>query len=463
MGIYRGYWSQLNQIKRHYIRSLIRDNKMTNPSPPTLQPVENTKRINSLDIIRGIALLGILLMNIVGFGLASSYNDPTISGGATGWNLKVWIINNMLFEGTMRGLFTMLFGAGFILLTKRLENKGGGIQVADIFYRRTLWLLLFGIIHAYFMLWMGDVLYPYAIFGLMLFPLRNVAPKHLLIAGLVLLALGTVKDVNHYHETFKTKTEGLVVQELVKNDASIELNKEQKVALSDWESLAKKRKTAAQVTEVNEGNREGYWSIVEHRLKGNQYMQTTFVYEVWVYDILSLMLIGIAFFKWRIFQGERSNKFYGILLLLGYGIGLTVNYFETEMLIESNFEVVSKSKSHITNQLGRFFTTIGHIGLFMLFIKSGILKFLQDALAAVGRMALTNYLMHTLICTTFFLGFGFGMFGKLQRYELYYLVFAIWIFQLIYSPIWLKYFKYGPVEWLWRSLTYMKKQPFRNK
>ncbi len=436
---------------------------MTNQSPLTLRPVDSTNRINSLDIIRGIALLGILLMNIVGFGLVDAYDNPTISGGATGWNLKVWIINNMLFEGTMRGLFTMLFGAGFILLTERLEKKGGGIQVADIFYRRTLWLLLFGIIHVYLMLWFGDILYPYAIFGLMLFPLRNASPKYLLIAGLILLAFGTIKDINHYHETYKTKTEGLAVQELVNNDNSIELNKEQKSALSKWETIVKKRKTEEQVKEENEANRSGYWSIVKHRFGINEFFQSTLVYNFWVYDILSFMLMGIAFFKWLIFQGERSNKFYGILMIVGYGIGLIVNYFETVMLIDSNFEVVAMSKSHQTYQLGRLFTTIGHIGLFMLFIKSGILKFLQDALAAVGKMALTNYLMHTIICITFFLGFGFGMFGKLQRYELYFVVFAIWIFQLIYSPIWLKYFKYGPAEWLWRSLTYMKKQPFRNK
>ena len=132
---------------------------MNSPSEPQLNPVSTSERINSLDIIRGIALLGILLMNIVGFGLAFSYMDPSISGGASGWNLKVWATNNMLFEGTMRGLFTMLFGSGFLLLTARGEEKGGGILVADIYYRRTLWLLLFGLIHAYLFIWFGEILY----------------------------------------------------------------------------------------------------------------------------------------------------------------------------------------------------------------------------------------------------------------------------------------------------------------
>jgi uncharacterized protein len=147
--------------------------------------------------------------------------------------------------------------------------------------------------------------------------------------------------------------------------------------------------------------------------------------------------------------------------VIGYAIGLTVNYFETKMIVESNFDLIVHDKTEQTYQLGRIFMILGHIGLFMLFIKSGILKFLQNSLSAVGKMALTNYLMHTIICTTFFLGYGFGMFGKLQRYELYYVVVSIWVIQLIYSPIWLRYFKYGPAEWAWRSLTYLKKQPFK--
>ncbi len=435
---------------------------MTNELTVDLSPVEQGQRINSLDIIRGIALLGILLMNIVGFGLAFAYGDPTNSGGVTGWNLKVWIMDNMLFEGTMRGLFTMLFGAGFILLTTRLESKGGGIQVADLYYRRILWLLLFGIIHVYLMLWYGDILYPYALFGLMLFPLRNVAPKYLLMAGLVLLCIGSIKSVNEYYEDVNTRTEGVVVEQLKENNKDVELTKEQEKAFSGWKNLQKSKKTKEQVAEANEENLKGYWSIVNHRLKVNKFMQSTLIYEFWVWDILSFMLIGIAFFKWRIFQGERTYKFYGILMIIGYAIGLSVNYYETMLNLNSDFDIIEMSKADQTYQLGRLFTTLGHIGLFMLFIKTGILKFLQNALAAVGKMALTNYLMQTIICTTFFLGYGFGMFGKLQRYELYYVVIAIWIAQLIYSPIWLKYFKYGPAEWLWRSLSYMKKQPFKN-
>ncbi|MDU8886568.1 DUF418 domain-containing protein [Yeosuana sp. MJ-SS3] len=436
---------------------------MTNQPNVDLRPVERGDRINSLDIIRGIALLGILLMNITGFGLAYAYGDPTNSGGAAGWNLKVWIMDNMFFEGTMRGLFTMLFGAGFILLTTRGIEKGGGIAVADLYYRRILWLLLFGIIHVYFMLWYGDILYPYALFGLMIFPLRNVKAKHLVMAGLILLTIGSLISVKHYHEDLKTKTEGVAVELLKEQNQDVKLTEAHETALASWEDFKKNKKTEEQVNEAIEENLQGYWSIVmsKSRLNRNGFMQANLVYELWIWDILSFMLLGIAFFKWRIFQGERTIKFYAILMVIGYVVGLSVNYYETMLHLNSNFDLVEMSKADQTYQLGRLFTTLGHIGLFMLFIKSGILRFLQNALAAVGKMALTNYLMHTIICTTFFLGYGFGMFGKLQRYELYYVVISIWIIQLIYSPIWLKYFRYGPAEWLWRSLSYMKKQPFR--
>ena len=173
------------------------------------------------------------------------------------------------------------------------------------------------------------------------------------------------------------------------------------------------------------------------------------------------MFIGMAFFKLRIFHGERSTRFYFLMAFIGYLIGITINYFETQLIVQSNYDVVTMSNANQTYQLGRIGVTMGHIGLFMLFIKSGMIAFLQRALAAVGRMALTNYLMHSIITSIIFYGFGFGLFGILERYELYYIVFGIWIFQLITSPIWLKYFQFGPFEWLWRSLTYGKKQPFK--
>ncbi|WP_298236801.1 DUF418 domain-containing protein [uncultured Algibacter sp.] len=422
------------------------------------KPTSQKSRINSLDVIRGIALLGILLMNINGMGLPYAYSDPSVAGGSEGLNLKVWIVNEMLFEGTMRGLFTLLFGAGVILLTKRLETNGAGITTADIYYRRILWLLVFGLINVWVLLWHGDILFPYAIFALMLFPFRNASIKNLIIIGCLLISIGIWWDVSDYYSDLETQKAGLEAQAI--KEQGTELSEAQEKDLKKWENFNTK-KTPEEVDEYIEEMHQGYWSVATEKVKMNQFMQTWFPYRLWLWDILSYMLLGMAFFKLRIFHGERSNIYYLIMLITGYLIGLTTNYLETTAILDSSFDKLTMHKAGMTYQIGRLFTTIGHIGLFMLFIKSGILGFLKKALAAVGRMALTNYLMHSIITSILFYGFGFALFGELQRYELYYIVGSIWVFQLIFSPIWLKYFQYGPVEWLWRSLTYQKKQPFK--
>ncbi len=133
-------------------------------------------------------------MNIVGYGLWGAYYDPTVSGGASGWNLYAWIITNMFFEGTMRGLFSLLFGVGMVVLTSRLEKRGGGINVADIYFRRTLWLIFFGVVHAYLLLWEGEILFSYGIIGLLIFSFRNMKPEKLVLIAIFLIICGNIWD-----------------------------------------------------------------------------------------------------------------------------------------------------------------------------------------------------------------------------------------------------------------------------
>ena len=150
-------------------------------------------------MLRGVALCGILLMNIARFGLVFyAYGDPTVLGGAKGWNLNMWVINNMFFEGTMRAMFSMLFGVGMVLMTMRMEERGGGIEVAGIFYRRTLWLILFGIIHAYLILWVGKILFVYGLSGLFIFPFRKTSPARLIAAVVILTLCGVALQGYQY-------------------------------------------------------------------------------------------------------------------------------------------------------------------------------------------------------------------------------------------------------------------------
>ncbi|KPM47399.1 DUF418 domain-containing protein [Jiulongibacter sediminis] len=427
----------------------------------TLKPILLGERINSLDVVRGIALLGILLMNINGMGLPMAYEDPTVSGGDDGLNLGVWVVNNMLFEGTMRGLFTLLFGASVILLTSRLEAKGAGITTADIYYRRTLWLLLFGIINVYVFLWSGDILYPYALLGLTLFPFRNARVKTLFICAGLLLIFGTLWNIRDYHNAKEIRQAGIEMQAL--KDAGKTLAEKEEAKIEAW-NKQKTKHTPEEIAENVEGRlQSNYFDVMMAKVEDNQFMQTWFMYRMWPWDILSFMLIGMAFFKLRIFHAEKSNKFYLLTMLAGYLVGLTVNYYETRMVVDSQFDVVTMAKANQTYDLGRLFTTLGHVGLIMLFVKSGILSFLQKSLAAVGKTTLSNYLLTAIGTSILFYGFGFSLYNQLERFELYYVVAGFWIFQLIASPIWLKYFKYGPFEWLWRSLTYQKWQELKIK
>jgi len=437
---------------------------LTKPIPMSfagnLTPTGNINRINSVDIIRGVSLCGILLMNITGFGLPHAYLDPTVSGGATGPNLATWWTTSMFFEGTMRGMFSMLFGAGIILFTGRSSESINGVSVTDAYFRRILWLFLFGIIHCYIFLWHGEILYSYALVGMFAFTFRHWKPRHLVVGAIVLLCCATawnVKDYFHEKNAFN-----LAAAAQQKKEQGNALTKKEESAIADWQSIFHEKKpTAEKLNEEIEAYHQDYFSIVAYKGPLNQFMETTFIYRVAFFDVFGMMLLGMAFLKNGILKAEKSNRYYVILGLVGYTVGLSVNYWETSYVMAQQFQIIAHDLTDLTYNVGRVFTTLGHVAVIMLFIRSGILMFLQRSLAAVGQMAFTNYIMQTLICNTIFLGFGFSLYGMLERHELYYIVASVWIFQLIVSSIWLNYFRFGPLEWMWRSLTYWQKQPFR--
>lgn len=158
-------------------------------------PVEQAERIVILDGLRGIAILGILLMNIPGFGLPYvTVWDLSVINELSGPNLKAWIIIEGVLEGSMRGLFSMLFGAGMILFISRLEKKNAGIMPAEIYFRRQIWLLVFGLINTYILLWFWDILFMYAVCGMLLFVFRRMPAKGLFIAAGICLLLTTARE-----------------------------------------------------------------------------------------------------------------------------------------------------------------------------------------------------------------------------------------------------------------------------
>ena len=399
-------------------------------------------------------------MNVAGFGLVFyAYDDPTVQGGAEGWDLAVWVMNNMFFEGTMRAMFSMLFGVGMVLMTMRMESRGGGVEVADIYYRRTIWLILFGMIHGYLVLWPGDILYAYGLFGLFLFPFRKTSATKLIFAAALLTMVGA--GLKYYRYTQASHNYELL-QKAKAFGESDAIPADIKKGQESWERLVSEMKPGAEkIQEDVDGMHKGYIGVVKTLAPVNRMIQSTFNYDFNPWDVLPMMLLGIALYRLKVITAELSNKSYLIMIFLGYGIGLSVNYYETMILLNDNFSVPALLKSGLTYPLGRIAVAFGHIGVIMIFCKSNVLGFLKKGLAAVGKMALTNYIMHSVICAIVFTGVGFSLFGKLHRHELYYVVISIWLFQLIASPIWLKYFRFGPLEWVWRSLTYKKMQPFK--
>ena len=421
-------------------------------------PIRETDRFQSLDMIRGVALFGILLMNITGFGLPFAYGDPTNYGGAAGANLWAWITTNMLFEGTQRGMFSILFGAGFMVLIGRQE-KTNPADAADIFYRRTMWMIVFGTIHSYLLLWTGEILYAYGVTGLFLYPLRKLSARAMLSVAAIGFAIGMIWTGCETWRGFSQREQSIAAQKVV--DAGGKATAEQQDAMKAWKENEEYRKPAPEkIAKRIAAHQGGYFGLVAYQAPINSENQSWFLYR-WFFDIFSMMLLGMGLLQLGVLTLQVAPRVYWTMLLAGYAVGLSVNYWETRTIIGSGFSVLSFMTTETTYDVGRVGMTTGHLGFLLLFCRSGMLSWLRNSLAAVGRMALSNYITHSIVCAILFSGFGFGLYGKLERHQLYYVVFSIWAVQLLISPVWLRHFQFGPLEWGWRTLTYMKKQPMR--
>jgi uncharacterized protein len=434
--------------------------------PPSAQatelagPVSTSERISSVDTLRGVALLGILLMNITGFALpfAASWN-PTVAGGDTGANLWVWAVNTVAFEGKMRAIFSMLFGAGVVILTSRLDRRGLGVETADIYYRRILWLLAFGLVHAY-LIWWGDILFFYAVIGLFLFPLRKASGRALVIAGLLLLFIIPVRELLEARGLEELR--GRVMAAEADAAAGKELTPEQRDAQKGWEEAVMFSRPPAEVVQKETDDyRGGYLQNLGQRAGFLSGSHPHILYHFFIFDIGGMMVLGMGLYKLGFFSAARSYREYAVLAALGFVAGLPLAAVAARSVMAGGFDPIAMAYAEPLYYASRPPVAIAWVGVVMLVCKTGSLRWLTSRLAAVGQMAFTNYLFHSLVFTTLFYGYGFGLFGYLERHQLYYLVGAMWLFQLVVSRIWLQHFRFGPVEWLWRSLTWWTRQPMR--
>ena len=410
-------------------------------------------RIESLDVLRGFALLGILLVNIVAFGLVSSaFLDPGIYLTPVGGiDYIVWAFVELSSEGAMRTLFSILFGAGVVLFVTGSTAKSGWLH-----YRRNFWLLVFGLINVYIFLWPGDILVTYALSGFVLWFVRNWKARSLLILATFLILIGSLQNF-----AMKSTLE-------IARDAAEEM----KISISKGEDLDEETAEWAQgwieYEEDNQAERDdipnelkkrtsSYASAYEYNLKKADEM-IYFVLPFFLFlDALMMMVIGMALFKLGILDGGKEIRFYMKMMCIGFLAGFSINAYEVLQITNSNIHIIETNPYfRFTYHFGRLFMGLGYLGLILLVIKKEKLESLRFRLACVGRMALTNYLMHSVIALFIFSGAGLGLLGKFSWSQLYLFVLLIWVLQLYLSPLWLKYFYFGPVEWLWRLLTYLK-------
>jgi uncharacterized protein len=434
------------------------------PERPRAQPVAASERLFAVDALRGFALLGILAMNIVDFAWPGiAYMNPFRGGGFEGTDRAIWYVNHLVFEGKMMSIFSMLFGAGLVLMDQRAAGRGASVR--GVYYRRVLWLLAIGLVHAY-LIWSGDILVMYAECGLLLYLFRNKSPRTLIILGiaalliLVPVVVGFVAGIDY----MKAVTARVEAQQ----KAGETPTRFEKRIHDFWTTNLRDNFSPSPEKQKEEWDKElatyrgGYPGIVKRRAVELVFVQTIGFLLGGVFMAGGRMLLGMGLMKLGVFSASRSRRFYAIMAALGYGIGLPLMVFDASRMIQNEFSIEYFLHGGLYyNAFGSVIVALGHVGAMMLIIQSGAIEWLTRRLAAVGRMALSNYLTHSIVCTTLFYGYGFGLFGTINRTGLFGIVLAIWTFQLIVSPIWLRHFRFGPAEWLWRSLTYWRLQPMR--
>jgi uncharacterized protein len=403
-----------------------------------LAPVTESQRIDSLDVLRGFAVLGILAMNIQSFSMISAtYFNPTAFGDLAGANGWVWRLTHILVDMKFMAIFSMLFGAGIVLMTERADSSGR--SPTAVHYRRMAWLILFGLLHAH-LLWYGDILYWYGMCGLVVYLFRRLRPRWLFIWGLSSLAItsGLMASAGWSMQFWPPE----VMEQFT----------------LDWQPTAEM--VAAEVAAY----RGGWLEHMSYRVPEALELETS-VFLFWAgWRVGGLMLLGMALFKLGVFSARRSPGLYRTLIAIAFLIGIPVILYGMQRNFASGWDArYSFFYGQQFNYWASILVALGWVSLVMLVCQKPRLAPLTRPFAAAGRMAFTNYIVQTIICTAIFYGHGFGLYGQVERSGQVAIVVAVWVFQLVVSPIWLRHFMFGPLEWLWRSLTYWRRQPFRRR
>jgi uncharacterized protein len=428
---------------------------------PAEAPVRGTRRLPTLDLLRGLALLGILLLNIEDFAGPESLWDipvglprPAFTGWHTGLDYAILTLTWMFAEGKMRSMFAMLFGAGVVLLTERLEKRSDPVRARTIYFRRNLWLLVFGLCHG-FILWFGDILVDYSTMGLIfLYPLRRLSARALLILGLNLWLIGG---------TFGS-TRALNVPETLRAEAKLNAARAAGVsATAAQRTLLQstlKETNAAAVQETLRARRLGFVAGWPDRVGTELNILKLKFATFWILEWLGAMITGMGLYKSGFLTNKHPIHTYVRLALAGYAIALPVILVGLWQVNRAGFAPAAFARWMAIPYTAQVTAgTLANISILLLLVRSRCLGSIVDQVAVVGRMAFSNYIFTTILCQFLFAWGPWKLYGKLEYYQWYIVMTAIWALNLITSSLWLRVFAFGPLEWLWRSLSYWKLQP----
>jgi uncharacterized protein len=402
------------------------------------QPIAPSKRIDLIDALRGFAILGILMVNMKLFYSPLASMALGYQGSEGSADLLSMIFIKIFFEGKFYMLFSLLFGYGFYIFMKKSTTNGSSI--APVFARRINILLVFGLLHV-LLLWAGDILVWYALYGFLLMAFRKVSNKGL-IKWAIALPLIPITIV------------GFIV--LYSGFQQSQMGAEYSASIA--EKLQASQAFFAEATAVYSTGT--FTQIMAMRIR--EYIEALAAGFI-SFSLLAAFLIGywaarneiIVKFKEKIYFWRKA-VIVGACIGIPLQIPLVYYHLQSTNFIVIDYTTLIYFFSYI---VGGFFLSLFYIASIVLLTTNGKLTAFIRFLSPVGRMALTNYLLHSIICTTIFYGYGLGMFGQFNHLQGILLTMAIFIMQIPLSWYWLKTFRYGPMEWLWRSLTYGKLQP----
>jgi uncharacterized protein len=430
---------------------------------PVLAPVRGRDRIDVLDALRGFAILGIFYMNLPAMAGPISAMFGNIR--ALGWSpadQTAWLAMQTILEGTQRGMLELLFGAGLMVTFAKAMNPDGPVAVADLYVRRNLWLLAFGLINIFLLLWPGDILHVYALCALALFPFRKLRVRWLLVIGLLFATVQFGGSAFQYFDRIEMQaTHATAVEKQAKG---IKLTTEEAKVVKEWQEkvdringkepvMQKLDKDEAKARSGSFGDYAGFWISTYILIVGKGALLGGII------EAFGTMLIGIALWKLGFIQGQRTSREYLVAMLLAYGFGLTARYVGG--LERMTFQPGPKT-IWMTAEYARLAVSIGHVALINWLMQQGLGRKLLWPLLAAGQMAFTLYLMQQAIGLHFLYSpLGLHLPTAPGWAYVFWLASGVILLQLVFANLWMRWFQSGPLEWIWRSLAYCKKQPFR--